>query len=246
MELRDEIRERRGAGFGYGTVWLTRYGIMRKNKSGRAADREDAASPREEWFESLDLNLEKLEEASVAMSMARYYGRTPRGECSRAYLPFGHWVKTSLIATAPQSHRRADGDRRRARWALVPGLFRAGSGADSRRERDCRHGQHAPAHDRGLAEAIEAKRKRFLYFPPDSSDFNPIERSFAKIKSDLQRIAAPTTDALDAAVVKALRSFTTRECTEKPRCIWLQCRLIGFRSNVLLTPGARTCICAFF
>jgi hypothetical protein len=39
-----------------------------------------------------------------------------------------------------------------------------------------------------------------------------IEKPFSKIKSILQRIAARTADALEAAVGEALRSFTPQEC----------------------------------
>ena len=64
----------------------------------------------------------------------------------------------------------------------------------------------------GVREAIEAKGAKVLYLPPYSPDFNPIEKSFSKIKSVLQRIAARTVDALDAAVAQALRSVTPSEC----------------------------------
>lgn len=47
---------------------------------------------------------------------------------------------------------------------------------------------------------------------PSAPDFNPIEKSFSKIKAVLQRIAARTVDALDAAVAQALRSVTPSEC----------------------------------
>jgi transposase len=65
----------------------------------------------------------------------------------------------------------------------------------------------------GVREAIEAKGAKVLYLPPYSPDFNPIEKSFAKIKSILQRIAVRTVDALDAAVAQALRCVTPSECT---------------------------------
>ena len=51
-----------------------------------------------------------------------------------------------------------------------------------------------------------------LYLPAYSPDFNPIEKSFSKIKSILERIAARTADALQAAVREAPRSFTPDEC----------------------------------
>jgi transposase len=64
----------------------------------------------------------------------------------------------------------------------------------------------------GVRKAIEARGANVLYLPPYSPDFNPIEKPFSKIKSILERIAARTVDALQAAVGEALRSFTPTEC----------------------------------
>jgi transposase len=65
----------------------------------------------------------------------------------------------------------------------------------------------------GVRQAIEEKGAKVLYLPPYSQDFNPIEKSVSKIKSVLQRIAARTVDALDAAIARALRSVTPSECS---------------------------------
>ena len=110
------------------------------------------------------------------------------------------------------SHRRADDNRRRARRRVVPGLCRAGSGADAFRGRNGADGQCAHAQGRRRREAIEAKGANVLYLPPYSPDFNPIEKPFSKIKSILERIAARTAEALEAAVGEALQSFTPQEC----------------------------------
>jgi transposase len=64
----------------------------------------------------------------------------------------------------------------------------------------------------GVREAIAARGARALHLPPYSPDFNPIEKSFSKLKSILERIAARSVDALQAAVAEALRSFTPQEC----------------------------------
>ena len=64
----------------------------------------------------------------------------------------------------------------------------------------------------GVKEAIEAKGAHVVYLPRYSPDFNPIEKPFSKIKTILERIAARTVDALDAAVGEALQSFTPQQC----------------------------------
>jgi len=64
----------------------------------------------------------------------------------------------------------------------------------------------------GVREIITAKGAGVLYLPAYAPHFDPIEKSFSKIKAILQRIAARTSDALQEAVAEALRSFTPDEC----------------------------------
>jgi transposase len=214
LELRDRIRERHGLAVGYGTVWrlLARHGITRKKKKGHASeqDREDVAAAREEWFEGqLDLDPEKLvfiDETSISTNMARRFGRAPRGERCRASVPFGHWETTTLIAAlridridAPMTIHGAYIEQ-----VLAPTLC---AGEIVVMDNVITH------KIAGVRKAIEAKGATILYLPPYSPDFNPIEQSFSKIKSVLERIAARTVDALAAAVGEAPRSFTPGECT---------------------------------
>ena len=64
----------------------------------------------------------------------------------------------------------------------------------------------------GVGEAIAARGASVLYLPAYSPDFNPIEKFFSQLKSILQRIAARTAGALEAAVAEALRTVTPDEC----------------------------------
>ena len=106
MELRDKLRERHGLSFGYGTVWrfLARHRITCKKKTGHASEqeREDVEASREAWFEGqLDLDPQKLvfiDATSLSTSLARRFGRAPRGERCRAPIPFGHWKTTTFVA----------------------------------------------------------------------------------------------------------------------------------------------------
>lgn len=221
MELREKIRERHGVGFGYGTVWrfLARHKITRKKKTGHASEqeREDVAAAREEWFEGqpdLDpLKLVFIDETAISTNMARRFGWAPQGERCWASVPFGHWKTTTLIAAlrwdridAPMTIDGAlDGE---SFLAYVEQLL-----APTLSTGDVVVMDNVRTHKvAGVREAIEANGANVLYLPPYSPDFNPIEKSFAKIKSILQRIAARTVDALQAAVGEALRSFTPKEC----------------------------------
>jgi transposase len=221
MELRDKIRERHGLSFGYGTVWrfLARHKITRKKKTGHAAEqeRDDVAKAREAWFEGqLDLDPEKLvfiDETSISTSMARRFGWAPRGERCRAPVPFGHWKTTTFVAglrvdriDAPMTIEGAlDGEAFRAyvEQVLAPTLSKG----------ETVMMDNVPLHKvAGVSEAIAAKGASLLYLPAYSPDFDPIEKFFSKFKSILQRIAARTADALEAAVAEALRTVTPDEC----------------------------------
>ena len=221
MELRDKLRERHGLSFGYGTVWrfLARHKITRKKKTGHASEqeREDVEASRAAWFEGqLDLDPKKLvfiDETSISTSMARRFGWAPRGERCRASIPFGHWKTTTFVAglrvdriDAPMMIDGAlDGEAFRAyvEQFLAPTLSTG----------DTVVMDNVPLHKvAGVGEAIAAKGASVLYLPAYSPDFNPIEKFFSQFKSILQRIAARTTDALEAAVAEALRTVTPDEC----------------------------------
>jgi transposase len=154
-----------------------------------------------------------IDETAISTNMARRYGWAPQGERCRASVPFGHRKTTTLIAAlrcdridAPMTIDGAlDGDSFLAyvRQVLAPALS-AGETVLM---------DNVPTHKvAGVREAIEAKGAGVLYLPAYSPDFNPIEKSFSKIKSILQRIAARTAEALQAAVGEALRCFTPDEC----------------------------------
>jgi transposase len=221
MELRDKLRERHGLSFGYGTVWrfLARHKITRKKKTGHASEqeREDVEASREAWFEGqLDLDPKKLvfiDETSISTSMARRFGWAPRGERCRAPIPFGHWKTTTFVAglrvdriDAPMTIEGAlDGEAFLAyvEQVLAPTLSKGETVVMD----------NVPLHKvAGVSEAIAAKGASVLNLPAYSPDFDPIEKFFSKFKSILQRIAARTADALEAAVAEALRTVTPDEC----------------------------------
>jgi transposase len=221
MELRDKLRERHGLSFGYGTVWrfLARHKITRKKKTGHASEqeRDDVEASREAWFEGqLDLDPRKLvfiDETSISTSMARRFGWAPRGERCRAPVPFGHWKTTTFVAglrvdriDAPMTIEGAlDGEAFRAyvEQVLAPTLSKGETVVMD----------NVPLHKvAGVSEAIAAKGASVLYLPAYSPDFDPIEKFFSKFKSILQRIAARTANALEAAVAEALRTVTPDEC----------------------------------
>ena len=139
------------------------------------------------------------------------FGWVPQGERRRASIPFGHWKTTTLIAAlrfdridAPMTIDGAlDGEAFLATVEQVLGDAVAGETVVL---------DNVPVHKvAGVREAIAAKGAGLLYLPTYSPDSNPIEKSFSKIKSVLQRIAARTADGLQTAVGEALGGFTPDE-----------------------------------
>jgi len=59
-----------------------------------------------------------------------------------------------------------------------------------------------------IRQLIEARGARLQFLPPYSSDFNPIELCWSKIKTALRAAKARTFDALVEALTKALRSIS--------------------------------------
>jgi transposase len=221
MELREKIKERHGFGFGYGTVWrfLARHRITRKKKTGHASEQErkDVAAAREAWFEGqLDLDPSKLvfiDETAISTSMARRFGWAPRGERCRGSILFGRWKTTTLIAALRLDRIDApmtiDGALDGAAFLAYVEQVLAPTLCTGEIVLMDNVSTHKVA---GVRKTIEARGASVLYLPPYSPDFDPIEMSFSKIKSILERIAARTADALGAAVGEALRSVTPQEC----------------------------------
>ena len=70
-----------------------------------------------------------------------------------------------------------------------------------------------PAHKvKGVAEAIAARGAELRYLPPYSSDLNPIEQMFAKLKALLRKAAARSVEALWDTIGLLLDALSSSEC----------------------------------
>jgi transposase len=63
----------------------------------------------------------------------------------------------------------------------------------------------------GITTLIEACGAHLIYLPPYSSDFNPIELAWSKVKTILRRLKARTFPALIKALKQALLAITTQD-----------------------------------
>jgi transposase len=63
-----------------------------------------------------------------------------------------------------------------------------------------------------VREKVEAAGASLLYLLPYSSDFNPIENAFAKLKALLRKAAKRTVDGLWTAIGRIVDLFAPDEC----------------------------------
>ena len=145
--------------------------------------------------------------------MARLYGRAPRGQRVIGWVPYGRWQTTTFLAGLRHDRIVAplvldgpiDGPTFRA-WVeqfLAPTL----------EVRDLVVADNLSSHKvAGVREAIEARGAGIRYLPSYSSDFNPIEQLFAKLKAIIRGLAPRSREALFEAIGHAIEQVSPAEC----------------------------------
>ena len=155
-----------------------------------------------------------LDETWATTNMAPTRGRSPKGQRCVGYVPLAQRQTTTLVCALRETGLVApcvlDGPingQAFVAWIqqmLVPEL----------KEGDTVIMDNLPSHKvPGVREAIEQARAKVLYLPPYSPDMNPIEHVFAKLKTQLRRVAARTRQALEQGIAQLLDVFTPAECT---------------------------------
>ena len=156
-----------------------------------------------------------LDECGVLTNMARLRGRSPRGTRALGTVPFGHWTRLTVLGAlgiggmvAAMATEAATSGAVFLAWleqVLLPELRRTKPDAvlvlDNLRA-------HKTATVRGLLD-----NSGFLhrYLPAYSPDFTPIEPAWSKLKAELRRVAARTTEALHRALGPALDTITAQD-----------------------------------
>ena len=162
-----------------------------------------------------------LDECGVLTNMVRRYGRSPRGQRARASVPFGKWRRLSVLGAiamdgfmAAMSINAATDSASFAAYleqVLLPVLRKRKPDAvlvmDNLR-----------AHKTDEVQTVLEKSSfAYRYLPSYSPDPwsasrpKPIEPGWAKVKSDLRRVAARTVEALEQALGPALNSITAQD-----------------------------------
>ena len=151
-----------------------------------------------------------IDESGLSTKMARLRGWAPRGLRCLASVPHGHWKTITFVGGLTQTGFIApmlldgpmNGECFRA-WVeqmLAPAL----------KPGDVIVMDNLSAHKvTGIRQAIETRGADLRYLPPYSPDLNPIEMSFAKLKSHLRKAAARTFEGLEIAAAETLEPSAT-------------------------------------
>ena len=156
-----------------------------------------------------------IDESAVLTSMARRYGRSPRGQRATAKVPFGNWKRLSVLSAldsegflATMSVEAAtDGDTFAAylEQVLLPVLRQRKPDAvlvmDNLR----------PHKTPEVQAVLDGAGFPYRYLPSYSPDRSPIEPGWAKVKAYLRRVAARTVETLQQALAPALDSVTAQD-----------------------------------
>ena len=156
-----------------------------------------------------------IDESAVLTSMARRYGRSPRGARAFAKVPFGHWKRLSVLSALDREGVLAtmsiedatDGDIFAAylEQVLLP-VLRARK-PDAVLVMDNLRPHKSPE----VRAALDGAGFPYRYLPSYSPELNPMEPGWAKVKSYLRRVAARTLKALEQALAPALDSITAQD-----------------------------------
>ena len=153
-----------------------------------------------------------IDESAVLTSMARRYGRSPRGQRAFAKVPFGNWKRLSVLSAlgvegvlATMSIKDAtDGDAFAAylEQVLLPVLRE--HKPDAVLVMDNLRPHKTPE----VRAVLDGSGFPYHYLPSYSPDLSPIEPGWAKMKSYLRRVAARTVETLQQALAPALDTIT--------------------------------------
>jgi transposase len=172
---------------------------------------------RRQWPERITEQTPKrlifLDETGFSTAMGRLFGYAPKGQRLVDALPYGHWKITTFVGGLTQGGFMApmvlDGPMDGAAFtAYIEQVL-----AKETRPGDLVILDNLSAHKTaGVQAAFERCRINYLYLPPYSPDFNPIENAFSKLKRLVRSAAERTVDGLWNAIGRLLDRFGKAEC----------------------------------
>lgn len=174
------------------------------------------AAARRRWIRAQGLldatRLVFIDETAANTKMTRLYGRCPRGKRLAACAPCGNWNTVTFVAALRHNGIAApmiiDGAMNGTTFlayveqCLAPAL----------KPRQTVFMDNLAVHKvAGVREAVEAAGARLEYLPKYSPDLNPIEMSFAKLKTQLRKLARRTARGLRRGIAAFIPTVSPRE-----------------------------------
>lgn len=201
------------------TLWRTlrRMGMTRKRKTLHAAerDRPDVKAKRARYRSKARMTDAKrlvfLDETGLNTSMTTAYGWAQRGERVVGQVPIS-WSTTTLVAAIGLAGVAGAMSLPGAINTETFGTFVRDVLAPALHAGDLVVADNLKAHD--STEARQALRQvgaELWHLPPYSSDYNPIEEMWSKIKQRVRRAGARTREDLYRAITEALHGVTRKD-----------------------------------
>jgi len=190
-----------------------RLDAQKKTPVARERERPDVEEQREAFrARQPELDVKRLvfvDESGFRLGTPLRYGWAPRGDDSIAKAVHGKWTNMTMVGAIAL-------DGFRGFMTIDAGtsidVFRAFVGHQLRahlRAGDLVVMDNLTAHkDSEVRRMIREVGADVLFLPPYSPEFNPIEKTWSKIKDLLRRAATLTRNAFDAAVAEAMDAIT--------------------------------------
>jgi transposase len=186
-------------------------------------DRADIAAARAAWWTAAGVGgigperLVFVDECGVLTNMARLYGRSRRGTRALGTVPCGPWRRLSVLgalgigglvaALSVEAATSGAVFHSYLDHVLLPELRRTQPDAVLVLDNLAAH--KTPK----VRKLLDRSGFACHYLPAYSPDLNPIELAWAKVKTDLRRVAARTADALHQALGSALDTITAQDAS---------------------------------
>jgi transposase len=215
----EELRVRLGVPCSHMAICraLQKLGLPRKKKVFHVQERDSPKVQRKRRKFRKDVagldrqRLVFVDESGAHTAMTRTHGRAPRGQRLHGAVP-GRWETVTLICglrlsgvMAPAVFQHATDTTTFASYVeqvLVPELKRG----------DVVIWDNLKPHQAATVRAaVEEAGACVLPLPPSSPDLTPIEEMFSKVKAALRSAAARTTQAVTAAIGRALHDISSED-----------------------------------
>jgi transposase len=153
-----------------------------------------------------------LDQTNAKTTFTRVFGRAPRGQRVREYVPDGRWKSLTLMGTIGYwgdmtALTYEGGTDVMAMLAFVENVLAPTLDSEHIVVMD-RLSSHM---DPQVAKEVRKTKAKIWHLPPYSHDFNPIEHMWSKLKAYLRKEKPRSVDALIAAIGDGLRTITAED-----------------------------------